>query len=333
MNHGSLFSGIGGFDLAAEWMGWTNVFHCEWEEFPRKVLNYHFPKSISYGDIKETDFTIHRGHIDILTGGFPCQPYSMAGRRKGKEDDRHLWPEMLRAIREIQPRWVVGENVRGLVNWNGGLVFEEVQADLENEGYKVQPFILPAAGVNAPHRRDRVWFVAYSHKCNDGRTSRENERTSGTERIQERNEIRKPIESSEVQRNAADSQFNDRPQPSRNLGQESRAEGEGGDKSTDGTHNYGEERNATDTDSKRHACEEHRQTESRQHTKEDKGCRWENFPTQSPVCGGDDGIPRELDSITFSKWRNKSIKAYGNAIVPQVVYPIFKAIQSYENKN
>ena len=200
MNHGSLFSGIGGFDLAAEWMGWTNVFHCEWEEFPRKVLNYHFPKSISYGDIKETDFTIHRGQIDILTGGFPCQPYSSAGKRLGKEDDRHLWPEMLRAIREIQPRWVVGENVRGLVNWNGGLVFEEVQADLENEGYEVQPFILPAAGVNAPHRRDRVWFVAYSHKCNDGRNARENERTSGTERIQERNEVRQSVESSEVWR-------------------------------------------------------------------------------------------------------------------------------------
>jgi len=160
MNHGSLFSGIGGFDLAAEWMGWTNVFHCEWEEFPRKVLNYHFPKSISYGDIKKTDFTIHRGQIDILTGGFPCQPYSAAGKRLGKEDDRHLWPEMLRAIREIQPGWVVGENVYGIINWNGGLVFEEVQTDLEAEGYEVQSFILPAASVNAPHRRDRAWFVA-----------------------------------------------------------------------------------------------------------------------------------------------------------------------------
>jgi len=163
MNHGSLFSGIGGFDLAAEWMGWNNIFHCEIEPFPRKILNYHFPNSITYEDIKQTDFSIHRGQIDILTGGFPCQPYSAAGQRKGKEDERHLWPEMLRVIREIQPRWVVGENVLGLVNWSEGLVFEEVQLDLEAQGYEVQAFVLPASAKNAPHRRDRVWFVAHSN--------------------------------------------------------------------------------------------------------------------------------------------------------------------------
>jgi len=108
MRHGSLFSGIGGFDLAAEWMGWENVFHCEWNKFGQQVLKYYWPKAISYEDITKTDFTIHRGRIDILTGGFPCQPYSSAGKRLGKEDERHLWPEMLRAIREIQPSWVVG---------------------------------------------------------------------------------------------------------------------------------------------------------------------------------------------------------------------------------
>ena len=160
VKHGSLFSGIGGFDAAAEWMGWENVFHCEWNEFGRKVLKYYWPDAISYGDITKTDFTIHRGGIDILTGGFPCQPYSTAGKRLGKEDERHLWPSMLRAIREIQPRYVVGENVSGLISWNGGMVFDEVQADLEVAGYEVIPFVLPAAGVNAPHRRDRVWFIA-----------------------------------------------------------------------------------------------------------------------------------------------------------------------------
>lgn len=302
MNHGSLFSGIGGFDLASEWMGWTNVFHCEWEEFPRKVLNYHFPKSISYGDIKETDFTIHRGQIDILTGGFPCQPYSSAGKRLGKEDDRHLWPEMLRAIREIQPRWVVGENVRGLVNWNDGLVFEEVQADLENEGYEVQPFILPAAGVNAPHRRDRVWFVAYSNKCNDGRTTRENEKASSTKRIQERHKVRQSVESSEVWQNATDSKF-------KGLEGQNKSRKEGF---------------------------EDRQTSKlwRDVARYDKSSNaFKGFPTQSPICGGDDGIPRELDSISFPKWRRESIKAYGNAIVPQVAHQIFKAIQQYENEN
>ncbi len=162
LNHGSLFSGIGGFDLAAQWMNWNNMFHCEWNEFGQKILKHYWPNAESYGDITKTDFTIWRGRIDILTGGFPCQPYSLAGKRKGKEDERHLWPEMLRAIREIQPGYIVGENVYGLINWNGGLVFHEVQADLEAEGYEVQPVILPACSVNAPHRRDRIWFVAYS---------------------------------------------------------------------------------------------------------------------------------------------------------------------------
>ena len=137
MRHGSLFSGIGGFDLAAEWMGWENVFHCEWNKFGQQVLHYYWPKAICYEDITKTDFTIHRGNIDIISGGFPCQPYSTAGLRKGKADERHLFPEMLRAIKEIKPRWVIGENVRGLVSWNGGMVFNEVCDDLEREGYEV----------------------------------------------------------------------------------------------------------------------------------------------------------------------------------------------------
>lgn len=176
MRHGSLFSGMGGFDLAAEWMNWENVFHCEFKPFNQTILKYYWPNAITYTDIRTTDFTIHRGQIDILTGGFPCQPYSQAGKRLGTEDDRHLWPEMLRAIREIQPPWVVGENVRGLINWSDGLVFEEVQADLEAEGYEVQPFLLPAAGVGAPHERYRIWFVAYS---NSARARMETYRSGG----------------------------------------------------------------------------------------------------------------------------------------------------------
>ena len=166
MTHGSLFSGIGGFDLAAEWMGWENKFHCEWNEFGQRVLKHYWPNAESFHDITKTDFKKYANQIDILTGGFPCQPYSLAGKRKGKEDERQLWPQMLRAIREISPRWVVGENVFGLINWSGGLVFNEVQTDLEASGYEVWPYVLPAAPVNAPHRRDRVWFVA--HRTNAG---------------------------------------------------------------------------------------------------------------------------------------------------------------------
>jgi DNA (cytosine-5)-methyltransferase 1 len=154
---------VGGFDLASQWMGWDNVFHCELNEFGQKILKYYWPNAISYGDITKTDFTIHRGTIDILTGGFPCQPYSLAGKRKGKEDERHLWPEMLRAIREIQPSWIVGENVPGIINWSGGLVFHEVQTDLEAEGYEVFPVVLPACSTNSPHRRDRMWLIAHTN--------------------------------------------------------------------------------------------------------------------------------------------------------------------------
>ena len=189
LTHASLFSGIGGFDLAAEWMGWENIFHCEWNEFGQRVLKYYWPNAITYGDITKTDFSIHRGAIDILTGGFPCQPYSLAGARKGKDDERHLWPEMLRAIREIKPRYIVGENVSGIVNWNNGLVFEEVQNDLESEGYKVQPILLPAISVGADHIRERVWFVAYASGL--GRQNVQSDQRSSSKQISDTKRKRK----------------------------------------------------------------------------------------------------------------------------------------------
>jgi DNA (cytosine-5)-methyltransferase 1 len=172
MKHGSLFSGIGGFDLAAHWMGWENAFHCEWMEFPRKVLDYYFPEADSHVDICKTDFKLYEGNVDIITGGFPCQPFSMAGKRKGSEDERYLWHEMLRAIQEVKPKYVIAENVLGLTNIEDGLVFEEVWSDLEVAGYEVQPFVLPAASKGAPHQRDRIWIIAYRSglRFNPGRS-------------------------------------------------------------------------------------------------------------------------------------------------------------------
>jgi len=311
MNHGSLFSGIGGFDLAAEWMGWKNLFNCEWEEFPRKVLKHHFPNAEQYGDIREFNATDYAGRIDILSGGFPCQPYSTAGKRLGKEDERHLWPEMLRIVRECSPRWIVGENVRGLVNWNGGMVFEEVCADLEACGYSVQPFVLPACAVNAPHRRDRVWFVAHNHN-----------RDGQKKRFQAGRQV--DVYSIEGNGNAPNTKSACR---GRKL---FKGQGQG---KFGGCNSIG---NAPDTNNKR-----------LQRSKKPRGSKgggekrnkqlarricsgWENFPTESPICGGNDGLPKELDGITFSKWRRESIKAYGNAIVPQVALRIFEAIQEYE---
>ena len=163
LRHGSLFSGIGGFDLAAEWAGWENVFHCEWNTFGQRVLKHYWPNAESFVDINTSDFSKYANHIDIITGGFPCQPFSSTGQRRGTADERHLWPRMLEVIKSIRPRYIVGENVYGLVNWSEGLVFEQVHIDLEAEGYKIQAYVLPAAGVNAIHKRDRVWFVAHTN--------------------------------------------------------------------------------------------------------------------------------------------------------------------------
>ena len=160
MRHASLFTGIGGFDLAAQWMGWENVFQVEKDEFCTAVLTKNFPNVPKYGDIKQFKGHAYRGSIDVLTGGFPCQPFSSAGKRKGTSDDRYLWPEMLRVIREIQPKIIIGENVSGILNWSNGMVFEQVQIDMENEGYETTPFILPASGTGSFHIRERVWFVA-----------------------------------------------------------------------------------------------------------------------------------------------------------------------------
>jgi DNA (cytosine-5)-methyltransferase 1 len=307
MNHGSLFSGIGGFDLAAEWMGWHNEFHCEWMPFPRKVLNHYWPNSKSYEDITKTDFSIHRGSIDILTGGFPCQPYSSAGKRLGKEDERHLWPHMLRVISEIKPTYVVGENVRGLTNWNGGMVFEEVCVDLESQGYEVQPILLPACAVGAPHRRDRIWFVAYSNN------------TSAEHAIQTRGNM----STGEVSSRTATNSDSIR-QHECECDNEEFTNKRGINALNDSSENveYG-----VITDSKRVKGRNDVFNARNGRVKElDEKVFWNEFPTQHPICSGDDGLPTKLDGITFPKWRQESIKGYGNAIVPQVAYQIFKVI-------
>lgn len=174
MNHASLFSGIGGFDLAAEWCGWENVLQCDNDEFCQKVLMHHFPEATLYGDIRTIKGKDWKGKIDILTGGFPCQPFSLAGRRRGEDDNRFLWPEMCRVIREIEPTFVVAENVSGLLSIKNGMVLEQVYADLEAAGYETAPPLqIPACAIGACHRRDRIWIVAYSKSNNHLRISRE----------------------------------------------------------------------------------------------------------------------------------------------------------------
>lgn len=160
MKHLDLFSGIGGFALAADWVWGAEheiVSFCEIESFCQKVLKKHWPDVPIHDDIKTLKGDKY-GTIDLITGGFPCQSFSVAGKRRGKNDDRYLWPEMFRIIQEARPRWVIGENVTGIIN----MALDEVLSDLESEGYEAQTFIIPACSQNAPHRRDRVWIVANS---------------------------------------------------------------------------------------------------------------------------------------------------------------------------
>jgi DNA (cytosine-5)-methyltransferase 1 len=377
-------------------MGWENKFHCEWNTFGQKVLHHYWPQAEQFTDITKTDFTKYANRIDILTGGFPCQPYSSAGKRLGKEDERHLWPEMLRAIREIQPRWVVGENVLGLVNWSDGLVFHEVQADLEAEGYEVQPYVLPAVSVNAPHRRDRVWFVAYSTRaseranqlsgirCQNGEIGREGSQTIynafGSDGIEG---ITTNTNSNGLNQCNSNNEINPSQGRVNGLGyiNESNGDGVTSDPLCNGSGESRERRqseqlnqngikggNVADTNSRglegstevgwdseyaigkdgttaqtrdatysthlrREDALENGELERRRFGQSHQRNAWDSFPSVSPICSGDDGIPDRLDSITFPKWRNESIKAGGNAIVPQVVLQIFKTIEQYERIN
>ena len=426
MTHASVFSGIGGPEVAATMLGWQNLFHCEINPFGRKVLDYWYPNSKSYEDITTTDFREWRGRVDVLTGGFPCQPFSYAGRRRGAEDDRYLWPSMYRAIDEIQPTWVVAENVAGILTMveqgevskvagtatlfdafddlrgryelRETFTLQRICTDLESHGYAVQPVLVPACAVGAPHRRDRVFIVARRveavsedtmhggqlHRPNEEQGSERNERhtcAGGGERI-----------CGETSRTvAADTscECGERLRPRQSevgRAQQEQSGGRGGESGSerlaphldshrgcevdehmeselaDGAKpvSNGRQRNVADTD-----CNGHRtQSEGRgivgegSDIAQTEGCgrersqwaerlptlpwgdeaiagcgRWQHFPSVSPVHRGNDGLPFDVDRLTlsFGKWRTEALKAYGNAIVPQVMYEIFRAIEQVEN--
>jgi DNA (cytosine-5)-methyltransferase 1 len=223
---------------------------------------------------------------------------------------------MLRAIQEIQPRYIVGENVPGLVNWDGGMVFEQVQADLEAEGYEVTPFILPACGVNAPHKRERIWFIAHNNNGNGEEIGFQTGRKINVDRIDGKRTIADTTSGrtgrlrneSEKERSYCCDEL---------LGVRSGIPNNKCD--------------ASDPNGIGLRGQSNRIGESGQFDKKSKEHDWSNFPTQSPVRNGDDEFSSRLDGITFSKWRNESIKAGGNAVVPKLVYQIFKAINEYEN--
>lgn len=345
----SLFSGIGGFELAAESVGWEVLASCEINPFGRRVLEYYWPESYLHDDVhtltyEKLDHELTkrfgpewRSDDIVLVGGFPCQPYSLAGKRKGKDDSRHLWPEMLRIIREVQPTWVVGENVYGLVNWNEGLVFEEVSADLENEGYEVQPYILPAVSVGAVHRRDRVWFVAHSRKLRLEQREASGTMGAGQEEIRgERNKPTLQPSSESSTKNASYSNSNGR--NGRNGQYEIFSDERGFDALNDPNENDGQgpSSNSDNERLEREASIRTQEGQRRRNRVYDGEFAWvggkeywENFPTQSPVRCGDDGIPDRMVDITIPRWRKEALMALGNAVVPQVVIALFNTINEY----
>lgn len=288
--HVGLFEGVGGFGLAAKWNGIETIATCDINEFGNTVTAYHLQEAYKHRDVRTLTKEIlderliskyEAGWQDrtILTAGFPCQPFSIAGRRAGADDDRYLWPETLRVIAEVRPAWVIGENVAGILSMvqpvsvvemaSGTDVFGEVYdmytersefiaericQDLEGIGYSVIPFVIPACAVGAPHNRDRIWFVAHSDSVRGGELFD----TGAAARSQERDEL-------------STSSF--------------------------------------------------------------AIPNWINFPTVSPLCFGDDGLPIELAGISFPTWRRESITAMGNAVVPQIPLLIIKYIKDIQKNN
>ncbi len=297
MRHLDLFSGIGGFSLAASWVWgpeYENVGFCDNSQFCQAIIKKNFKNAKIYSDIRHLDGNKIK-KLDLLTGGFPCQPFSFAGKRRGKDDDRYLWPEMLRVIREARPRWIIGENVAGIIS----MALDKILADLEREGYETQTFVIPAAAQNAPHRRDRVWIVG--HDDTDARSKRNDRR-----RIHKDSGLSQRIFLSQIE------------------------EGRSAARGEIGTNHSASSRNFADSQSARQQGWTYGPRKV-QFWGSGTGYDWLEVATD--LCRVDDGIPARLDGreLTARQHRVERIKALGNAIVPQVAADILKVIKQTDN--
>lgn len=421
----TLCSGIGAPEVAASLLGWTHALTCEIDPFCRRALEYWYPEAYHHGDLKTLNKEIINEELSrrfgadwrdegtVLVAGFPCQPFSVAGKRKGTEDDRHLWPEVFRIVDEIRPDWFIGENVAGIAtmvfpgeksdvegefSWEGEsdadcevvrqrFVIDKICQDLEDIGYSVVPVLLPACALGAPHRRDRVWFVASrtdSDTDGAGLPAKGSEQSSagaagvgacGTAADTERggrNEMDGHVQSGQSDGERVDSDGGERivadtdgegwnrgrncrqgrPVHSEQPGDVAQGEPEwsGG---FGGHRADGDDGFAADTDGDRcwdGTCEQ--DTVSERGGAADAGADgedwnagrdgyafgelvfpgWENFPTQSPVCRGDDGISGRLSGLTFPKWRANAIKALGNSMVPPILVELFSCMEIIDNQ-
>jgi DNA (cytosine-5)-methyltransferase 1 len=314
MRHFDLFSGIGGFALAARWAGFETIGFSEIEPFCCELLKKRFEGIKNYGDIRKING--HEISADIITGGFPCQPFSCAGKQRGKEDDRYLWPEMLRVISEVKPSWIVGENVAGIIN----MEFEQMLSDLEVQGYEIQPLIIPACAVNAPHRRDRVWIIAHSG-CEHGQGQYERGRTKKQINPENATEPERPIEG---HRAGIDTN-------SDNRRQEERKQQTAGNKQCDcddsNSPAIGLQRGFVQDNRKRTQSGDEQSIRCSESWNES----W--LEVAAELCRVDDGISVELDGFKLSKSKHREcrLKGLGNAIVPQIPYIIFNKIKEIEN--
>lgn len=334
LTHLSLFSGVGGMDLTAEWAGFKTVGQCEFAEYPTKVLEKHWPDVPRWKDIRTLtgeDFYGRTGlrTVDVISGGFPCQPFSVAGKQRGKEDDRYLWPEMVRVIKELRPTWVVGENVAGIMR----MALPDILSELEACGYRTRAFLIPACAVGARHRRYRVAIVGYSEHngpsaaaVSGGVAETGRGKQEGQEKAGESPGTGEPANSEYVAN-------------SNEQGLQGRKRGELQECACEWTSG---ESSAYVSDTERTELQGEWRASRRRRT--EPGCSG-GWPTEPGLGGMADGPPDwldgDIDFLINHYWdtepeipriatgipnRVSRLKALGNAVVPQQFYPIFKAI-------
>jgi DNA (cytosine-5)-methyltransferase 1 len=304
LTHFSLFTGIGGIDLAAEWAGFETVGQCEWADYPTKVLEKHWPDVPKWRDIRSVtaeNFYERTGlrTVELISGGFPCQPFSVAGKQKGEEDDRYLWPEMLRVIQELQPTWVIGENVPGIVN----MALDQVLSDLESQDYEIQTFLIPACGVEALHKRERVFIIAHS---NNSKNRTQGVGAHGQRQKKDEGWRKQPqCRVSGLCENVANAHNQGLERWNSEILRECSSELFAGESSA-----Y-----VPDTSGRRYGLQEEQIRTRGNSSKHGNG--WDTEPDVGRVANG---IPNRVDRI----------KCLGNAVVPQQVYPILQAIADIE---